>query len=131
MNISKQKEEEEKKLNRTTKSQIKARKVIQSKQSLVPKEMGNCSTRPSRKMASPQEKSNAGLNTTNQQIRPHQSIKSAQELKSKLVPLERGKRLNTSSKSSNMQSLFPLKISPFVKTLSQSRNISPLIMGNS
>jgi hypothetical protein len=50
MNIYKQKEEgEEEKLTRMTKSQIKARKVIQSKQNFVSKEMGNGSTRPTRK----------------------------------------------------------------------------------
>jgi hypothetical protein len=97
MNISKQKDEEEKKLTRMTKSHIKARMVIQSKQSLVPKEMGNGSTRLSRKMASPQEETKSGLNTTSQQIRPHRSTKSAQKMKAKLAPQERGKQLNTTS----------------------------------
>jgi hypothetical protein len=47
MNIYKQKEEEEEKFTRMTKSQIKAKQVIQSEQSVAPKEMGNDSTRPS------------------------------------------------------------------------------------
>jgi hypothetical protein len=41
--------EEEEKLTRTTKIQIKAKKVIQSKQSSIPKEMGNDSIQPSKK----------------------------------------------------------------------------------
>jgi hypothetical protein len=49
MNIYKQKEEEEEeeKLTQMTKSQKMAKQVIQSKQNLVSKEMGNDSTRPS------------------------------------------------------------------------------------
>jgi hypothetical protein len=49
MNIYSKKKEEVEKLTRTTKGQIKAKQVIQSKQSLVPKDMGNSSMRPSRK----------------------------------------------------------------------------------
>jgi hypothetical protein len=44
MNIYKQKEEEEEKLTRTIKSQMKAKQVIHNEQNLVPKEMGNNST---------------------------------------------------------------------------------------
>jgi hypothetical protein len=49
MSIYKQKKEAKEKLTRTTKSQIKAKQTHQSQQSLVPKEMGNGSTRPSRR----------------------------------------------------------------------------------
>jgi hypothetical protein len=49
------KEEEEGKLTQMTKSQAKAKHVIQSEQSLASKEMGNDSTRPREKMTSPQE----------------------------------------------------------------------------
>jgi hypothetical protein len=38
-----------------TESKIKTKQVIQSEQSLVPKEMSKGSTRPSEKMTSPQE----------------------------------------------------------------------------
>jgi hypothetical protein len=44
MNVYRRKKEKEEKLAETTKSQIKAKQVIQCKQSLVPKEMGNGST---------------------------------------------------------------------------------------
>jgi hypothetical protein len=53
-------------------------------------------------MASLQEEAKARLNTTSQQPKAHRSIKSAQKLKAKLVSRERGKRLNTTSKSSKI-----------------------------
>jgi hypothetical protein len=60
------------------------------------------------KMASPQEEAKAARNTTSQQIRPHRSTKSAQKLKAKLVPLERGKWLNTiSKKNTKIHNLSP------------------------
>jgi hypothetical protein len=49
MNIYKQKEEEEEKLTQTTKSQIKVKQVMWSKENFVPKEIGNNSIRPKRK----------------------------------------------------------------------------------
>ena len=65
-------------------------KVIRNEQdmskNLVPKDMGNGSTQPS-KTASPQEEAN-GLNTTSK----------AQNTPNPLDPQERGKWLNTSSK---------------------------------
>jgi hypothetical protein len=71
--------------------------------------MGKDSTRPSEKMASPQEEAEEGLNTTSQQSKTHWSTKSAQKLKSKLVSLERCKWLNTTS---NAQNFSPFQISP-------------------
>jgi hypothetical protein len=53
-------------------------------------------------MANPQGEAKAGLNTTSQHIRPHRITKSAQKLKAKLVPPERGKQFNTTSKSSKI-----------------------------
>jgi hypothetical protein len=50
--------------------------------------------------ASPQEEAKAGLNTTSQQTKPNFSTKSARLLKSKLVPPERDKWLNTTRKIS-------------------------------
>jgi hypothetical protein len=45
--------------------------------------------------ASPQEEAKEWLNTTSQTSKPNQSTKSIGVLKSKLVPPERGKWLNT------------------------------------
>jgi hypothetical protein len=52
-----------------------------------------------KKMASPQEEAESGLNATSQKSGPNLSKNTATKLKSKLVPLERGKWLNTTSKT--------------------------------
>jgi hypothetical protein len=67
---------------------------------MVLEEMGNDSTRPSEKMASPQEEADEGLNTTSQRSKTHWITKLAQTVKLKLFSPERGKLLNTTSKSS-------------------------------
>jgi hypothetical protein len=79
MNIYKQKEEEEETLTRTTTSKIKAKQVIQSKQNLVPKEMGNDSTRPSRKrlvLKKRQKKGSTPLASNQKHIGPQNRHKS-------------------------------------------------------
>jgi hypothetical protein len=84
-------------------------KVIRNEQdmskNLVPKDMGNGSTQPS-KTASPQEEAN-GLNATSK----------AQNTPNPLDPQERGKRLNTSSKETppgKMQSLSNDAYAPYL-----------------
>jgi hypothetical protein len=62
--------------------------------------------------ASPQEEVKEGLNTTSQTSKPSRSTISARLLKTKLVPLERGKWLNTTSKSSNSLKNSVFQISP-------------------
>jgi hypothetical protein len=53
----------------------------------------------------PQEEAKVGFNTTSQETKLDPITKSAQKLKSKLVPTKRDKWLNTTSKSSKIQSL--------------------------
>jgi hypothetical protein len=60
------------------------------------------------KTTNPQEEAKVSLNTNSQQTKPYQSTKSTQKLKSKLVPLERGKWINTTSKSSKWVKSLPL-----------------------
>jgi hypothetical protein len=75
--------------------------------------MGNGSTRPSKKKLSLNKRQKHGSTplarsqnligaqkALSEHKKPIQSIRSAQELKSKLVPPERGKRLNTTSNTS-------------------------------
>jgi hypothetical protein len=50
--------------------------------------------------ASPQEEAKVGLKITSQHTKPNQSTKSAQRLKSKLIPSERDEWLNITSESS-------------------------------
>jgi hypothetical protein len=83
--------EEEEKLARTTKSQIKAKQVIQGEQSFIPKEMGKDSTQPSKKLLVLKKRQKHGSTPLANKQKPHQSTKSAHKLKVKLVPLERGK----------------------------------------
>jgi hypothetical protein len=106
LSICKQKEEEEEKLTQMTISKIKAKQVIQSKQNLG-------STRPSKKRLALNKRQKQGSTPLarsqnligaqkglSEHKKPIQSIRSSQKLKSKLVPPEGGKRLNTTSNSS-------------------------------
>jgi hypothetical protein len=80
---------------------------------LVLKEMGSGSTRPSKKRLALNKRQKQGSTplarsqniiraqkTLSEHKKPIQSIRSAQKLKSKLVPPEGGKRLNTTGNSS-------------------------------
>jgi hypothetical protein len=74
--------------------------------------MGNILTRPSDKMAHPQEEAEKGLNTTSQQTKPNRGTKSAQTLKSKFFYPKRGKgstQLAEAPKSSPCQKHLSLK----------------------
>jgi hypothetical protein len=51
---------------------------------------------------SPQEEAKEGLNTTSQTSESNQSLKSLGVTKSKLVPLDKGERLNITSKTHNL-----------------------------
>jgi hypothetical protein len=92
---------------------------------LGPQRNGQLLNMTKQKTASPQDETKVGFNTSSQQTKPDHSTKSAQKLKSKLVPLERGKWLNTTSKSSKWLKSLPLsKHSPKAR-------ISPLMMETS